>query len=245
MIVFLTSSPSGPLDGSRKVNGLDEKNSFVKNLKKYWREDSRCLMIAASPDAYENNEGMTAFFLNAVRQAGLTVSTFDLWDARILDIPEKSLDSYDVIFLGGGHVPTQNRFFRSIGLREMMQDFGGMVIGISAGTMNSADTVYAQPELPGESVDPAYERYQRGLGLTKTMILPHYQMVKDNELDGQRLYEDITYADSFGKKFLALPDGSYLLIEDGMETVWGEAYQITDGGICQVCHENANITWAE
>ena len=25
MVIFLTSSPTGPLDGSRKVNGLDKK----------------------------------------------------------------------------------------------------------------------------------------------------------------------------------------------------------------------------
>ena len=29
MVIFLTSSPTGPLDGSRKVNGLDKKNYFV------------------------------------------------------------------------------------------------------------------------------------------------------------------------------------------------------------------------
>ena len=38
MVIFLTSSPTGPLDGSRKVNGLDKKNYFVENLRKYWKE---------------------------------------------------------------------------------------------------------------------------------------------------------------------------------------------------------------
>ena len=32
MILFLTSSPTGPLDGSSLVDGLDEKNCFVENL---------------------------------------------------------------------------------------------------------------------------------------------------------------------------------------------------------------------
>ncbi len=243
MIIFLTSSPSGPLDGSRKVNGLDEKNHFTEKLKACWTPDARCLMIAASPEAYGQNEEMTAFFGVAVKQAGLTVSAFDLWDARTEDTSAKVLHSYDAVFLGDGHVPTQNRFFRELGLREKMQGFSGIVVGISAGTMNSADTVYAQPELPGESVDPAYERFIPGLGLTETMILPHYQMVKDDELDGKRLYEEITYQDSFGRRFLALPDGSYLLIQDGVETVWGEAYQIADGKIRQICTEGDCVVY--
>ena len=227
--VFLTSSPTGPLDGSRSVEGLDEMNWFVVNLKKYWKEKSRCLMITASPECYQENDEMTSFFAGAVEISGLTISCFDLWDGRTTDFSEEVLHSYDVIFLGGGHVPTQNAFFCRIGLREKIQNFDGIIIGISAGTMNSADVVYAQPELPGESEDPEYQRCLRGLDLTKTMILPHYQMVKDSMLDGKRLYEDITYPDSMGREFLILPDGSYLMCIDGKETVCGEAWLLKDG----------------
>ena len=100
--------------------------------------------------------------------------------------------------------------------------------------MNAAETVYAQPEEPGEAVDPAYRRYLPGLGITKTCILPHYQMVKNRLLDGKRLFEDITYPDSFRQPFLALCDGSYLLCENGKETVFGEAYCIRNGEISTI-----------
>ena len=142
-------------------------------------------------------------------------------------------------------MPTQNAFFQKIGLREKMQGFDGIVMGISAGTMNSADVVYAQPEECGEAVDPNYVKFLQGLGLTKTNILPHYQMVKDNYLDGMRLFEDITYGDSYGQKFLVLPDGSYLFGEDGKETVYGEAYVITDGKIEKICEENQTFFWED
>ncbi|MDY5985415.1 MAG: Type 1 glutamine amidotransferase-like domain-containing protein [Lachnoclostridium sp.] len=227
--IFLTSSPTGPLDGSRPAEGLDEMNDFVINLKKLWKKDSRCLMITAFPACFWENDEMTAFFAGAVEKSGLSISDFDLWDDRTIDFSQEILASYDVIFLGGGHVPTQNAFFRRIGLREKIQDFEGIIIGISAGSMNSADVVYAQPELEGESLDQNYQRYLQGLNLTKTMILPHYQMVKDSILDGKRLYEDITYPDSMGKEFLILPDGSYLSIVDGVETVRGEAWTLKDG----------------
>lgn len=241
MILFLTSSPTGPLDGSRKVDGIDDKNQFYINLKKYWKKDARCLMITAFPKDDAANDEMRQFFERTFAYRGLTSSVFDIWDGRTLDYSEKILKSYDVIFLGGGHVPTQNEFFESIGLREKIKGFEGMFIGISAGTMNSADVVYAQPELEGESLNPQYHRFIRGLGLTKTNILPHYQMVKDAMLDGQRLFEDITYGDSRGKTFIALCDGSYILSENGQETVWGEAYRIQNGHIEKICDENERI----
>ena len=114
-------------------------------------------------------------------------------------------------------------------------------MGISAGTMNCASLVYAQPEEPGESADPAYERFISGLGLTDVMILPHYQRVKDYYLDGKRLYEDITYADSMGRKFYALVDGSYMLVQGGKTVVYGEAWLIQDGQISQVCRAGEKL----
>jgi len=49
------------------------------------------------------------------------------------------LYDYDVVILAGGHAPTQNAFFHKIKLKELLKIFDGIVIGISAGTMNCAD----------------------------------------------------------------------------------------------------------
>ncbi len=227
--LFLTSSPSGPLDGSFPVQGLDERNDFVNNLRTYWKENSRCLMIAANPDAFDQNDEMAGFSGEALRLKNLSWESFTVWDHRKGSETLEDLTAYDVVFLGGGHVPTQNQYFHEIGLREKFVSYKGIVIGISAGSMNSADVVYAQPELPGEAADPEYQKFLEGLGLTREMILPHYQMVKDFVLDGMRLFEDITYGDSYGQNFLVLPDGSYLLSVEGKESIWGEAYRIRDG----------------
>lgn len=62
MAIFLTSSPTGPLDNSRKVDGLDKMNHFVDQLKKYWKDNSKCCIIAASPDDYNENDEMCNFF---------------------------------------------------------------------------------------------------------------------------------------------------------------------------------------
>lgn len=238
MILFLTGSPTGPLDGSRAVDGLDAMNGFVDQLAARWPGNARCLIVAASPEEHFGNDQMAAFFADALARSGLPSACMDVWDSRHGSI---DVGLYDVIFLGGGHVPTQNAFFHRIGLKEKLAKFHGIVIGISAGTMNAAGRVYAQPELPGEATDPSYVRWLPGLGLTELNILPHYQMVRDNRLDGQRLYEDITYPDSVGQRFLAIPDGSYVLVENGAATLHGEGYTIADGQLRQICENCKQI----
>lgn len=172
--------------------------------------------------------------------SGLSIGQMLICDKR----NEKLVDEiagYDVLILAGGHVPTQNKFFKRIPLEERINNFDGILIGISAGTMNSAEVVYAQPELEGESIDKEYERFLSGLGITKLMILPHYQDIKDDILDGKRLFEDITYPDSHGREFYALEDGSYFMVENKTTTLFGAAYLIKDGNIKQICEKDKSI----
>ena len=229
MTTFLTSSPTGPLGVPCDVPGLDPSNGFVEILAKYWPENARCLMIAAFPDNHAQNDQMTWFYAEAVKNAGFSFDCFDLWDARTPQLSREELHSYTVIFTAGGHIPTQHAFFEMIGLRELLEGYEGLVIGTSAGSMNAAQIVYGWPEEPGESVDPDHVLFFTGLGLAKTIVLPHYQMMKDNWLDGKRLFEDITFSHSFGREFYAIPDGSFVLVEKGTETMYGESRRIADG----------------
>lgn len=240
MAIFLTSSPTGPLDNSRKVDGLDKMNHFVDQLKKYWKDNSKCCIIAASPDDYDENDEMCNFFKEVFFKENLSIECLNLIDERYSNFTKDDLMNYDVILLGGGHVPTQNKFFKEIQLREKIKNFDGIIIAISAGSMNSADIVYCQPEKEGESIDPNFNKWISGLNLTKRNIIPHYQMIKDDILDGKRLFEDITYNDSINHQFIALVDGSYLLIDD-YETIYGECYLIEDGHIQLICHKNETI----
>ena len=164
----------------------------------------------------------------------------DVCDSRNMGAADHIAD-YHVVILGGGHVPTQNNFFRQIGLKEKLNGFSGIIIGISAGSMNCAETVYAHPELEGEAIDPDYRRFIPGLALTKRIILPHYQRIRDDVLDGLHIFQEIACPDSLGREFLALNDGSYILSERGTETLYGEAYRISDGQISLLCQNNEKM----
>lgn len=239
MKLFLTSSPIGiyrseePLD----YEGFNPANGMVEELKKYWPEDVRCMLISAFPDDYETNDRMRNDFEGILADTGLSCSGVDICDSRNGREKAEALHSYDFIILGGGHVPTENEFFTKINLADRFRGYQGIVMGISAGTMNCARIVYAQPEMPGEAIDPDYQRFIPGLALTEYNILPHYNAVKYDYLDGMRLMEDITYRDSMGHTFYAIVDGSYLLQTEDIAEIRGEAYRIRDGEIRQIGNE--------
>ena len=236
MKVFLTSSPMGEYlkESDEYPCKLNEKNKFVERLKGAWKENSYVLLICAFPDCYDMNDGMKQSFRDSFEDASLTISHIEACDFRNDDKIGEYMEKADVVILGGGHVPTENAFFRKMSIKERLQNFDGIVMGISAGSMNSAEIVYAQPEMEGESTDPNYEKFIGGLGLVKTMIVPHYQVTKTFMLDGKRLFEDITYADSMGREFYALVDGSYVYAENGKELLCGEAYLIKDGELKKI-----------
>lgn len=242
MTIFLTSHIGGSVrkDGQRIPSSLITENNLVNNLKNRWPEHARVLFIAANPNDIEKSESYRNAFLYAFPLHGMAIKTYAVCDCRNEDVVEQ-LSDFDVIILSGGHVPTQNTFFQHIGLKEKLDSYNGMIIGISAGTMNCADTVYAHPELEGEAVDPNYQRFLPGLGLTKRMILPHYQMIKDDVLDNLRVFEDIAYPDSYGREFYALNDGSYVISENGVETLYGEAYRIKDGQFSLICRNDERV----
>lgn len=232
MILYMTSTPGGINRATGRPELLSNKNHFVDRLKGDWKPHSRCVLIASEPDDTKFNSAMAKTYLECFNRSGLSMDSIDVLDRREPKTVE-ILDRFDVVILAGGHVPTENAWFHQIRLREHLQHFRGIVIGISAGTMNCAEVVYAQPEEEGEAVNPHYQRFLEGLGLTKTKVIPHYNQTIDAVLDGKRLFQDITFPDSMGESFYCLTDGAYIRkdTKTKKEVLYGEAYLISDGEI--------------
>ena len=247
MVLFLTSSPCE--DNVPEGCGLPciyfERNEFVVNLRKYVAPGGRFLVIAAWADEHDRNDDIARSFAGCFRWHGMDFADVDVLDSRNQERAAELVAASDVILLSGGHVPTENAFFKQIGLRELLVGYKGVIMGVSAGSMNAADTVYVQPEEAGEAVDPNFVRWTQGLGLTDKNILPHYNQVCDNILDGLRLFEDVTYPDSVGHPLYVLMDGSYILEAEGTSTLYGESYLLHNGVMECICREGERITLGE
>ena len=230
MTVFMTSSPC--IIGAERAI-LSPENGFIDNLKAALPARPRALFVCADPDNHGETDAFARDFTAAFVEEGIAISRSAVLDSRNDADARLLIWQSDLIVLSGGHVPTQNLYFQKIQLSRLLKNYQGTILGISAGSMNCARRVYAQPEAPGES-SPEFRRWYPGLGLSEINILPHYQQVYDRMLDGKRLFEDITYLDSVGHSFLSLVDGSYILEDDGETTLFGEAYAMIDGKFFQI-----------
>ncbi|MBO5525424.1 MAG: Type 1 glutamine amidotransferase-like domain-containing protein [Clostridia bacterium] len=237
--LYLTSSHVGEYRGNAPLSyrGLNPANGLVEELKKDWREGN-CLVFASDPDAHRLTDEVASELKELLLASALPVGKMDVCDGRREELSD-CLAEYDFLFLCGGHVPTQIKFFHKIRLKQKLERYDGIIMGVSAGSMSQARRVYAQPEEEGET-EEWYERWLEGLALTECNLLPHYQAVKNDVLDGKRVFEDVTYPDSFGEKFYAVPDGSFILQRE-KAVLCGEGYLISDGVIKKICKNGQKI----
>ncbi len=238
MKAILASSLGGviKMDGKRIPTKLMENNGLLNTIRSSWKDNSNVLMISGSPVFYDKNDSVVSCLKESFSLSGLSYTDFLMCDMRNPEIINR-LSKTDVLILAGGHVPSQNAFLKELKLKERLSGWNGLLIAWSAGSMNCAETVYAGPELPGEAIDPEYQRWISGLGITGINIFPHFEELKDEMLDGMRLIEDITYSDSMGHEIIALNNGSYIVSDNDTETLYGDAYSIKDGVQKQICED--------
>lgn len=239
MKYFLTSSPSVAMDGA-----INPANGFLDRLgQALGYHPIHALFVTTYPDDMPWSEHCSVCMCQAFEEVGFQFASYELLDRRTAPRVEELMRDCDFLILGGGHVPSQNAFLHDLDMPRLIKRFNGVVLGISAGSMNCARIVYAQPEEPGEALDANYARFLPGLGLTEVQILPHYHLCKEMQVDGFKVYDDIAMPDSFlmQRRFYVFPDGTYLLGEQGMETIYGEFLLIENGVMRRVAGDGQQM----
>ena len=232
MTLFLTGSPT-----RYGQNHFTADNGFLARVMAELPPRPRVLLISAAPDDQAFTDSVLQGMSDCIRNSGIEPSAIVMLDRRNAQEVKELVARAHWVVLCGGHVPTQNRFLHEIGLRDILKGYHGVVMGCSAGSMNCADMVYSHPELKGEAIDPKYKRWLPGLGLTDINLVPHYHQVKDMVLDGKRLFQEVVFPDSIGHRFYTFPDGGYVMVKDGRTTLYGEAWEISDGVMRKISEE--------
>ena len=215
-------------NGQKTAKNFGNEKNILDNIKTNTKKFDNFVFVASDFQDTKTNE----LYANVIfKSFDLTCpfKNYVLLDERNADQAEQILKNADLIYLSGGHVPTQNAYFAKYNLAKYIKKSKALVVGVSAGSMNCANIVYAQPELAGESVDKKYKRYLRGLGLTKISILPHFDFSKHPRLDGKSIFENLCLPDSKKRPFIAIPDGSYILQQDGKIWIYGKSHLFANG----------------
>jgi len=241
--IILTSSfgTNKKVDGKRYPCEMNNANNYVDILKSLLVTQDRLVLVSSNPNEYVINDDVRNVTEKSFNMSGFNFKEVIMLDKRNANDTENIIKNSDVVMLCGGHVPTQNNWFKEINLKQILSNYNGLIIGGSAGSMNCAKTVYCPPELEGEAINPNFNKWIDGLGLTDINIFPHYSDLLDEEIDGFKMIDDIVLKDSFQSPIYTLNDGSFIKIADEEIIIYGECYKIHNGIITLFCEDDKTV----
>ena len=232
MVLYLTSSfiPYQEAGSYARMEPSD-CYGFFDDLKTEWPEEASILCVPADPENEEDTKIQMDRVLDAFEFSNLPVKETKILKNESGNELKKLISKANVLFFAGGHAPTQLAYMKTIGLKNALSEYDGIIITLSAGSANSAYNVYLVPEFDGEATDPNFVKFSDGLDLTNIQMIPHMEYMKSMKLDGLDYINDIIIPDSYGRRFYMITDGSYFKIKDGRTTFSGIGEIVEDGKI--------------
>lgn len=245
--IFLTSSVGGYIktaDG-KVVTNINNSNHFIDRLKETNDKWKTFVMVCSNPDGYEKTDEYTKIFTEAFNLDGFGIENVYILDHRFKGDIEKTIMSADVVFLTGGHTPTQNKYLKEIKLDEILAKYNGIVIGQSAGSMNLAKTVYCPPDTPEDLTDE-YQKAFSGIGLTNIRIMPHMAGAFSDNVNGQgKNTFDYCIEDSYELPMYGIYDSGFIEIQEEKATAYGKTLLIKNGECIELCGDKERIEISE
>ena len=217
--IFLTSGPKFSVENEKGIKKAIKLNDFnlVESLKRAIEKYDNLLFICSSPDDYKKSEEFVNIISKSLSLSGLKFKMIDLIDSRNWLFSKSLINSADLIVLLGGNPLEQIDFFSNIELKEKLKKYNGCIMGISAGTINMANSVYSSKD-----DDIEESMYYKGLGIVDISIEPHF------DINDSKRVEEVLLVDSKKKSFIALPDDSFIFIKEKEITLYGEAYYFSN-----------------
>jgi len=165
---------------------------------------------------HEKTDKYFRFFLNVFQENGISFDEAYVVDGRMtVAEAQKALTEADVVWLSGGDTPVEFAYLKKYGLDTILKQHEGVVIGMSAGSINMAKSAICTLSC-GHTKQEIYE----GLGFVDFSVEPHFVR--------EKLSEELL---ELSKKYLiyGLCDDSIIVSKDGKVSVYGEVYYIKDG----------------
>ena len=199
--------------GLDKVNGFTSKQKEL--LKKDIKEKSNITFIASSFNNPKRNDIKHKELVKMFNDINIKFNNIYLIDERVNSNKVKELiNNSDIIFLMGGDPKSEMDSLIEYDLINVIKNMEGIIIGVSAGTMNQTTNVIYKDE-----IDNSILVKYKGLGFFDTNIYPHVDINNKDYL--QEIFEVSKY-----EKILCLPENSFIRIENDNINIYGDYYYI-------------------
>lgn len=200
-------------------SGLNKTNGFTNKQKELLINDiktpSNITFIASSFNNPQINDIKHLELVKMFEKINIKFNNIYLIDNRINKIYAKELiNKSNIIFLMGGDPKKEMDSIIEYDLINTIKNFKGIIIGVSAGSMNQTNNVIYKDEIDNKIL----VKY-KGLGFFNTNIYPHVDINNKEYL--QEIFEVSKY-----EKILCLPDNSFIRIENNNINIYEEYYYL-------------------
>ena len=202
------------------ANGFGDNVAELLN-QKITKRNKFAFVASEFEKIHEKTDGYSRFFLNMFEAIGINFDEVRTVDGRMtVEEARKAVAEADVVWLAGGDTPTQFNYLKKYGLDSIIKSREGVIIGMSAGSINMAETAICTLSC-GHQKQEIYN----GIGCVDVSVEPHFDRSKVSD----ELLE-------LSKKHLiyGLCDEGVIVCSDGKYEFIGEIYRIRDGNIEQI-----------
>lgn len=158
------------------LNGFTD--DFSRILKRYIKKGMNFVFVASEfENIYEKTDWYCNHFLKMFFDCGITFDNINVIDSRMSkETAQDTVKNADVLWLAGGDTPTQFAYLESYGLIPYIREQKGVIIGMSAGSINMAKTAVCTL-----TCEHGELKIYEALGLVEFSVEPHLD--KDNITD--------------------------------------------------------------
>ena len=150
-------------------NGFNEEITELFQ-KKISKRNKFAFVVSEFKGMDEENDSYFEFFLNMFEEKGIHFEKAYVVDGRMTaEEAQNAVAEADVVWLSGGDTPTQFRYFGEYGLDTVIKQHKGVIIGMSAGSINMAKTSICTLSC-GHYKQKIYD----GLGCVDISVEPHF-----------------------------------------------------------------------
>lgn len=196
--------------------------AFGEILNEYIEEGSKLAFVASEFERIcEKTDRYCEHFVKMFVQCGIQFDQVSVIDSRMSkEVAQQTIKDAEVIWLSGGDTPTQFSYLKAYELLPFIREHDGVVIGMSAGSINMAKIAVCTKTCEHEKQE-VYE----GIGLVDLSVEPH--------LDKENISEELLQL-SREYTLYGMCDDSAILCENETVIYLGDIFLIEKGEVKQI-----------
>ena len=196
-------------------------NGFPMNIAEVFQQlitnrNSFAFIASEFEKMHEETDRYFVYFLNMFHEQGIFFDNEYVVDASMTcEEAQKAVEEADVVWISGGDTSTEFKYLKRYGLDKVVKQHQGVVIGLSAGAINLAETAICTISCQHDKQE-IYE----GLGCVNISVEPHFVR--------SQLSDEVI---NLSKNFIiyGLCDDAMIVCKDDTKYFFGEVYEIKDG----------------